>query len=144
MIIYLLHLKIVENIYVIDLNRNSVDQLLYLLWFSYNKDKKTEKTQDQCSQLCDRYVTKETYSSYSSPVFVVNKNPKELAKYVEELLPKTLRRSPRKAVRRTNKGLQIQTMGVRSSPRKRVNKMAEGQIVTQQPPTKKVNKQFSR
>uniref|UniRef100_K1RIL5 Mdm2-binding protein n=1 Tax=Magallana gigas TaxID=29159 RepID=K1RIL5_MAGGI len=110
----------------------------------YNKDKKTEKTQDQCSQLCDRYVTKETYSSYSSPVFVVNKNPKELAKYVEELLPKTLRRSPRKAVRRTNKGLQIQTMGVRSSPRKRANKMAEGQIVTQQSPIKKVNKQFSR
>lgn len=110
----------------------------------YNKDKKTEKTQDQCSQLCDRYVTKETYSSYSSPVFVVNKNPKELAKYVEDMLPKTLRRSPRKAVRGSNKGLQIQSVGVRSSPRKRVNKMAESQIVTLQSPTKKVNKQFTR
>lgn len=108
----------------------------------YNKDKKTEKTQDQCSQLCDRYVTKETYSSYSSPVFVINKNPKELAKYVEDMLPKTLRRSPRKAVRGSNKGLQIQSVGVRSSPRKRANKMAESQTLPS--PTKKVNKQFSR
>lgn len=114
----------------------------YSIWYSYNKDKKTEKTQDQCSQLCDRYVTKETYSSYSSPVFVINKNPKELAKYVEDMLPKTLRRSPRKAVRGSIKGLQIQSVGVRSSPRKRANKMAESQTLPS--PTKKVNKQFSR
>ncbi|XP_061186887.1 mdm2-binding protein-like [Saccostrea echinata] len=108
----------------------------------YNKDKKTEKVEEQCNRIRDRYVTTDTYSSCSSPLFIVNKKPKELGKYVEDMLPKTLRRSPRKAVQESTKGRQ--SIGVRSSPRKLQKKGIEGQKETQISPTKKINKQFIR
>nr|XP_022308027.1 mdm2-binding protein-like [Crassostrea virginica] len=108
----------------------------------YNKDKKTEKVEDQCTRLCQRYISKETYSSYSSPIFMVNKNSKELAKCVEEMLPKALKGSPRKALKEQSKGLQ--TVGVRSSPRKRSVPVTEGQKVPGQSPTKKARQQGLR
>ncbi|XP_048779873.2 mdm2-binding protein-like [Ostrea edulis] len=108
----------------------------------YNKDKKTEKTEEQCNKICHRYITNDTHSSCSSPVFVVSKKPKKLGKYVEDMLPKTLRRSPRKVVKGSARG--VHTWGVRSSPRKLQDKVVECQKVIRQSPTKKVTKPCSR
>lgn len=115
--------------------------LIYILP-SYNKDKKTEKTEEQCNKICHRYITNDTHSSCSSPVFVVSKKPKKLGKYVEDMLPKALRRSPRKVVKGSARG--VHTWGVRSSPRKQQDKVVECQKVTRQSPTKKVTKPCSR
>ena len=63
--------------------------------FSYNRDRRCERVVEQCDKMRNRYVTEETYSSCSSPIFVVNKKAEEKRRSFEEF---NLRRSPRKSI----------------------------------------------